>query len=258
MRPIALTMFLALTAAAAQAGSIAPHRAVYDLSLLRVSEGAGLTTAEGRLAFEVQGSTCEGWTVNFRMANRFSPSDGEVKMVDTQSTAYESGDYLEMHYNQKEFVNGALREESRVKVNRPAVGAEGSGERSAAGAKPFTIPAETFFPTQHQLKLMELAERGETRDSSLIFDGSDEDKLYRAITFIGTRKAPGSNSRDSGNPVAKELERPGVVAGFGQLLSRRGRCRYAGLPGLVRSLRERRGHRSGHGLRAVRACRHAV
>ena len=205
MRRIALTMFLALTATAAQAGSIAPHRAVYDLSLLRVSEGAGLTTAEGRLAFEVQGSTCEGWTVNFRMANRFSPSDGEVKMVDTQSTAYESGDYLEMHYNQKEFVNGALREESRVKVNRPAVGAEGSGERSAAGAKPFTIPAETFFPTQHQLKLMELAERGETRDSSLIFDGSDEDKLYRAITFIGTRKAPGSNSRDSGNPVAKEL-----------------------------------------------------
>ncbi|RPH68319.1 MAG: DUF1849 family protein [Hyphomicrobiales bacterium] len=112
MRRIALTMFLALTATAAQAGSIAPHRAVYDLSLLRVSEGAGLTTAEGRLAFEVQGSTCEGWTVNFRMANRFSPSDGEVKMVDTQSTAYESGDYLEMHYNQKEFVNGALREEA--------------------------------------------------------------------------------------------------------------------------------------------------
>lgn len=205
MRVVLATLFALCVVPASQAATIAPHRAIYDLSLLRVSEGAGLTSAEGRLAFEVQGSTCEGWTVNFRMANRFAPSDGDVKVVDTQSTSFESADSLEMHYNQKEFVNGKLHEDSRVTVKRPTLGAEGSGEQGSATLKPFKIPSDTMFPTQHQLHLMDLAVAGQTRDSTVIFDGADGEKLYRAISFIGGRKAPGQNARDAANAEVKSL-----------------------------------------------------
>jgi EipB-like len=58
---------------------------------------------------------------------------------------------------------------------------------------------------QHQLKLMALGESGGGRDSSLIYDGSDGKKSFRAISFVGKEKAPGSISRDKGNPAAGGL-----------------------------------------------------
>ena len=62
--------------------------------------------------------------MNFRMVNRFSPSDGDLKTVDTQSTEFESGDGLEMQYEEKEFVDESFR-------RRPDQGlAHGPGCRS--------------------------------------------------------------------------------------------------------------------------------
>ena len=49
---------------------------MYDLTLLRANDGANLPSAEGRLAFEVPGQTCEGFTVSFRMAAKSPPAGG--------------------------------------------------------------------------------------------------------------------------------------------------------------------------------------
>ena len=205
MRILIWAMLAALGASPVMAASIAPHRAIYDLNLLRVSQGASLSSVEGRLAFEIQGSRCEGWTTSFRMANRFGPSEGDVRTVDTQSTSYESGDSLDLRYNQKEFINGSQQSETRIKVSRDGTGAEGKGEQGTEGSAPFTVPPGAMFPMQHQLKLMDMAAAGESRDSSLIYDGSDGAKLFRAITFIGKRKEPGTNQRDVANPEASIL-----------------------------------------------------
>ena len=62
---------------------LAPHRAVYDVTLKRADERADLSGADGRLALELGGSDCEGWTTNFRMANEFRPREGKGRVIDT-------------------------------------------------------------------------------------------------------------------------------------------------------------------------------
>lgn len=207
MTRLSLSALFLLAAAAAQAATIAPHRAVYDLKLIKSSGDANFSSVDGRLAFEVQGSTCEGWTVQFRMVNRYRPAEGEVRTSDTRSTTFESGDGLDLRYSQNELMDQKPQSETRIKVTRPSPGAEGAGETGSNEAKPFTVPAEALFPMQHQLALMDKAAAGEPRDTSLIYDGSDGEKTFRAITFIGKRKLAGSNARDNANKEATPLSK---------------------------------------------------
>ena len=151
------TTMLATTTA--EAASIAAHRAIYDLKMVRATDRASFSGVDGRLAFEVQGSACEGWVVNFRMVSEYRPVEGNTRTVDTQSTAFESGDGLDMRYDQKEFIDGRLDNQSKIKVSRPSTGDEASGTLSSSGEKPFTVPSGSFFPMQHQLKLMDKAEQ---------------------------------------------------------------------------------------------------
>ncbi len=206
MRLAYLAAFL-LAATAAQGATIAPHRAVYDLKLIKSSGEGSFASVAGRLAFEIQGSSCEGWTTSFRMVNRYRPAEGEIRTSDTQSTTFESGDGLDLRYNQKEFMDLKPQSEKKIKVSRATPAADGSGETGDAETRPFTVPAGALFPMQHQINLMDKAASGETRDTSLIYDGSDGEKTFRAITFFGKRKAAGSNARDQTNSVAAPLSK---------------------------------------------------
>lgn len=195
-----LAALLLITAGSSEAATIAPHRAIYDLALLKVSDGASLSSAQGRLAFEIQGSSCEGWTVSFRMATNYRPMDGQTNLIDTQSTSYEDAEGLEFRHQNKELINGEVKEEARIKMTRTSTDAEGQGEITSKSNEAFTVPAGAALPMQHQFKLMVLGEAGGGRDSSIVYDGSDASKTYRAISFIGKSKPPGSISRDRETP----------------------------------------------------------
>ena len=198
-------VLLVLAPVGADAAAVSPHRAVYDLTLLRANDGANLQSAEGRLAFEVQGSTCEGFTVSFRMAAKYRPAEGRATLIDTQTTAYEGPGALEFRHQQKELVDGSRKDDVRLTLNRESADAEGRGEISSKSGERFTVPAGTALPMQHQLKLMALGESGGGRDSSLVFDGSDGAKVFHAISFVGKQRPPGSSSRDVANPAAAAL-----------------------------------------------------
>jgi hypothetical protein len=201
---IAATLLLVL-AGSASAAVIAPHRAIYDLSLDKTSAGSSLAAVDGRLAFEINDAGCDGWTVSFRMANRYSPTDADPRLVDTQSTAYENASATEMDYQEKSFVNQKLDSESRVKISRSGTSATGAGKIMLPEAKDFELAAGALLPMQHQIHLMDMAEKGDQRDVSLIYDGSDGANAFRAITFIGKEKLAGQNARDLANPAAIAL-----------------------------------------------------
>jgi hypothetical protein len=201
-----LTVVLLLAGTSADAATIAPHRAIYDLTLLRTKDGANLQSANGRLAFEVQGSSCEGYTVNFRMAAKYRPAEGEVSLIDTQSTTFEGPGGLEFRHQMKELLNGDVRESTKIKLNRDSVDLAGQGLITTKGQESFSIPAGTVLPMQHQLKLMSLGGSGGGRDSSVVFDGSDGAKVFQAISFVGKQKTAGSVAADAGNPVAGPLK----------------------------------------------------
>ncbi|MFT3986497.1 EipB family protein [Aestuariivirga sp.] len=205
MKRLTLALLFTVVGWQAEAASIAAHRAIYDIKMLNATDKAHLSAVDGRLAFEIQGSACDGWTTNFRMATRYSPSDGDAKTIDTQSTSFETPDGLEMQFNQKEYTNNQLGDETRIKASRPDLNSPISGTSGKDTPKPFTVDAGALFPMQHQAHLMDMAAKGESRDSSVIFDGSDDANAFRVITFIGKKKEPGQNAKDNDNPNAKPL-----------------------------------------------------
>jgi hypothetical protein len=199
-------LLLASAVQTAHAAAVAPHRAVYDLSLMRANEGASLQSASGRLAFEIEGSSCEGYTVSFRMATRYRPKEGEMTLIDTMTTTYEGPGALDFRHQIVERIDGAVRDDHRVKMTRATAEAAGEGTISSKPGESFTVSAGTLLPMQHQLRLMALGNAGGGRDSSVIFDGSDDGKSFRAISFVGKAKPPGSLVRDVGNAAAQPLK----------------------------------------------------
>lgn len=202
-----LAAALAATAAAhAEAAAVAPHRALYDIRMEQARQESSLRAIDGRMGFELSEAGCEGWTVSFRMANRYLPDEGHSRVVDTQSTSFETRDATRLDYAEKEFVNDKLENESRLEVRRDAATADGAGAIKLPQAATFTLAAGTLFPMQHQLHLMDLADAGVSRDSSVVFDGSDGVNAMQAVSFIGKARAAGQPVRDADAAAARTLQ----------------------------------------------------
>jgi EipB-like len=170
--------------------ALATHRAIYDLKLKHATDRAALASVEGRIAYEITGSTCDGWTVNSRIVNAFRPAEGDPRLVDTRSAAYETDDGNTMRFSQSEYVNNKLDTEKKLKAERGDQGGKGKIELPAPAD--FALPAGTIFPVAHMKRLIAEALKGETRDASFVFDGGDGDKTYKAISIIGKRLDAGT------------------------------------------------------------------
>ena len=63
---------LPLAAAARNAKVLAPHRAVYEITLDRSRGGSGVSDMSGRMVYELKGSECEGYTQTMRFVTRMT------------------------------------------------------------------------------------------------------------------------------------------------------------------------------------------
>lgn len=184
----ALMMVMPVVTAQAAAPNLVPHRAVYDISLKSAEERSGIDGAQGRMVIEFLGSGCEGWTINFRMINQFFLSGGKSRVLDSRSSMWESGGNDQLRYVQSQYVDSRLQEEKELKAQVKDGQAGGAITKPAPEA--FTLPDGVIFPVNHQLKLVQAAMDGKTRDEALLYDGSDGANPAIAITFIGTEKPP--------------------------------------------------------------------
>ena len=203
---LALSLAFLAVATSLQAATLSSHRAIYDLSTSRLDSGSGYSSVEGRLAYELTGTACDGWAVTYRIANRYVQPEKGTQLLDTQLTTWESGDGLEMNLSQKQFVQGNLDSEERLKVKRPKSSDEATGEMTMPKPLNFTVPPEALFPSTHQVHLLDSAKKGVTHDVSVIFDGSDGAKTYKAISFIGKMRAPGTFAPDNANNETTPLK----------------------------------------------------
>ena len=197
---------VAISTVDAHAAGLASHRAIYNLAISRLDSGSGYSSIEGKLAYELTGSACDGWAVTFRLANRYVQAEKGTQVLDTQLTTWESGDGLEMNLSQKQFVGNSLDSEERLNVKRPKPNTEAKGEMTLPKPLQFTVSPDAVFPSTHMARLLNDAKNGLSRNVSLVFDGSDNEKMYKAITFIGKMRPPGSFAPDSANPEASPLK----------------------------------------------------
>jgi hypothetical protein len=160
----AMAFLLEFPVLAAAQPVIAAHRAIYDLQIKRTKDGSNLTAVAGRMVFELAGSKCDGWTVNFRMVNEFRTAEAPPRLVDSRSSSFEAADNLSMRYNFSEFVDNRLESEKRLSAELKADGSGGAGKLEMPKAEDFALPAGAMFPIQHQLRIMTAAEEGKPRD----------------------------------------------------------------------------------------------
>ncbi len=160
---------------------------------------------DGRLAYEITGSACDGYTVNYRIANRFQDPTSGSKLVDTQLNVFEAADGTQFDVEEHQLAGTDDAPAQRLSVKRPQSGGVGQGQIISPDAQTFTLAADVLFPSALEIKLLHEAEQGISRDSSLVFDGSDGKKVLKAITFIGKKRAPGSFAIDVSNIELKPL-----------------------------------------------------
>src|SRR3712207_5884759 len=114
---IPLTVLLAVWAASpagAQSGAnaiqLVPHRAVYDLSLLRSGGSNGVESARGRIAFDFGGDACEGYTLKYRQVTVLDSNESGQRTLDVRTATFEAADGRSMRF--KTDSQGSLSSES--------------------------------------------------------------------------------------------------------------------------------------------------
>ena len=181
-------------ASAASANILVPHRAVYDLELKDASERSGISGMYGRMVYEFNGSACEGYTVSFRFVTKVDTGE-EVRLTDQQTTTYEDLKNGNFRFLTRSFTDEKLDKEVR-----------GSAHEAEQGVKvDLTSPdkrqvdlAQSLFPTEHMLEVIDRAKKGDTLFESRIFDGSDSgDKTLITTTMVGKQRNPIADDGDA-------------------------------------------------------------
>jgi len=210
VRPIAavLGLGLSLSAAGSVAGSamaadLAPHRALYTLSLERNDSGSGVTGASGTMAYEL-GETCDAWPVEqrYRLKMGYSESPDVTIASSLESSEAKNGlryrfDHKETRADEEEKAIGTARLESEDKG--------GTVEFDDPADKKIKLPPHVLFPTAHTAVLIDKAVSGEKFVSKQIFDGGTPDAPVLVSAVIGAKVEP-DPERAKKNPL---LDRPG-------------------------------------------------
>jgi hypothetical protein len=198
LRPAPFILFLVacLPASAFADMRLAPHRAVYDLSLAQSKGDQSVGEADGRIAFEFTGNACEGYVLNFRQVLRISDQDTGDRMFDTRNMTWEDGAAKSFRFDAERRINNSVAEFGQGRAERAPGGAL-SVEISKPQVKKSDIGGPVYFPTQQLIAILAAAQQGQTVFESKVFDGSEgSDKTYETTTIIGKNIADGGKGLD--------------------------------------------------------------
>ena len=170
----------------AAAAEVAPHRAVYDLSLNHSSAHGDVVDVTGTMLFEWADS-CDGWSVTQRTAMSLSYQTGENIDLGWNVVTWESKDGLRYRFFIRELQNGDVKDEYRGEAHLDGHGKGGVAEYSLPDKRTVTLPPGVLFPTAHTVELMKHVEAGDRFFWATVFDGFDNDGMSDISAAIATR-----------------------------------------------------------------------
>ncbi len=177
---------MAASAPAAGAAEIAPHRALYSMTLGSARNDSGVVDARGTMDYE-WGETCEGWTIEqrYRLKMRY----GETPDVDIVSSfvTWESKDGLRYRFNQKQSRNGEVDQDIRGEARLDASGKGGIAEFVKPQPQTLKLEPGVLFPSTHTMLLIDKAHEGENFVSRHVFDGATDENAVQISAAIGVK-----------------------------------------------------------------------
>ena len=230
IEPFVLVAGLAAMAASAPAASgaeIAPHRALYSMTLGSARNDSGVVDARGTMDYE-WGETCEGWTIEqrYRLKMRYAES-ADVDIISSFVT-WESKDGLRYRFNQKQTRNGEVDQEIRGEARLDGPGKGGVAEFAKPQPQTLKLEPGVLFPSAHTISLIDGAREGENFISRLVFDGAADENAVQVSAAIGVRltadptaavrspllERPGWRVRLAFFPVDANAEKPDYELGM--------------------------------------------
>jgi hypothetical protein len=208
LRPVAAALTLVVPTlvliGSAGAAEIAPHRALYTMSLDTTHGDAGVTGASGTMAYQ-WGETCDGWTVEQRYRLKMGYAETPDVSVSSNFVTWEAKDGQHYRFNQKETRNGSADDEIRGEAKLNGAGKDGTVEFEKPEIKTLKLPAGVLFPSAHTIFLIDKAQAGENFVSRQIFDGATADGAVLVSAVIGPKVEPDADAAKK-SPL---LNRPG-------------------------------------------------
>ena len=186
---------------------LAPHRAVYDLTLGRARDASQVAAVRGRILYDFDGNACEGYALQFRQVSELDSGEGKVSTSDLRSTTWEGGDAKSFQVQLGEFPRSEPRRYRRRQCR--AWRRRHGRQTGQAEHKALDIDAGVVFPTEHMVRVIEAARAGKTILDFPVYDGSETgEKVYNTLTVIGRKIAPDERKHD--DAAAEEPKLAGV------------------------------------------------
>ncbi|SEP09487.1 protein of unknown function [Methylobacterium sp. ap11] len=202
MRTLLACVVLALSSPslAAESVHLAPHRAVYDLSLSGSSGTRAVESARGRIVFDFTGDACKGYALQYRQVTVLESSESGSRTSDLRNTTFESGDGRSFRFRTQSDLNGKTTAPVDGNAERGEKGLSVSLKQPKRGE--MSVSGEVLFPAAHMKRLIEAARAGQSTVAVKVFDGSDDGrKIYDTLAVIGAQRA-------SAKPEPKVETRP--------------------------------------------------
>ena len=209
--------FAAGPADAAATTAFVPHQALYDLNLVKSRGSASIDSARGRILYNFSGSSCEGYTSEFRQVSELDSGEGKVTLSDLRSTSWEDGAGKSYRFK----IDSRMNETDTSPVDGVA---ERTGDHITVKlkqpeVKTFTLDGSTVFPTEQIQRIVAAAREGKSVLELTVYDGSDNgEKVYNTLSVIG-QPIPGDKAIDSPDPstqndVMKTMKRWPVTVSY--------------------------------------------
>lgn len=159
-----------------------PHRAIYKIGLADSEHTSGVTSAEGRMVFEIAGNACEGYTMSQRLVVRIAHTENGDQLLDFRVSTFESGDGALYRFASRTYLDDQIVEE-----------ATGTAERLSGSVvvaldnpdkKSLTFNQSVLFPSQHLLALLEAARDKQHFFSTNIYEGAGQGERTDVVSAV--------------------------------------------------------------------------
>ncbi|WP_295732630.1 cell envelope integrity EipB family protein [uncultured Bartonella sp.] len=190
-----------------------PHLAIYDLQLENASDKSGITGLVGRMAYEFNGSSCEGYTTRFRFVTRINMADSPARLTDQQMTSFEAANGKEFRFVSKTIIDQDVTSET------DGVAKIANGNMTVSLKKPKETEVKlksAAFPTIQTEEVIRQAKAGRHFYRTVLFDGSDDaDRLTEATVVVGDKvEAKPDNETKMMGKLGKEPYWPVTISYF--------------------------------------------
>jgi len=200
MLSLGLLFFISLPAARGEDAATAPvnlvpHRAIYDLSLGDTRANSQVAGVRGRILYDFDGNTCQGYSLEFRQVSELDTGEGKISTSDLRSTTWEGADAKNFKFSSQNFVDENLIDSVDGHAEREATKTAVALEKPQP--KSLSLAPGVVFPTEHMVRVINAARAGQSVLSFPVYDGSETgDKVFDTLTVIGHEIAPGERNHD--------------------------------------------------------------